>query len=348
MKKKNLLFTAIAILSFATTTIAQLPSYVPTNGLIGYWPFNGNANDITTNANNGTVYGSTLTNDRFGNNGAAYYFNGNSYISIQNSALFHFGTNTNFTTNIWFKRASTSSAWKVLMAYACPNGIPSGFQLGTTSNFNLELGTTNAEIYTGGSINDTSWHMLSAAFDRQIDSVIIYQDGQYLGCIFVNNNQSYTPTCNSNILIGGERNNWTQYYFNGSIDDIGFWNRVLTPAEISGLYNGNLCYQYITVTDTLVINTNISGFSPITYQNTIKVWPNPTKDHITIDNGNIANMVGYQLKITNSLGQQVFQSAINQQQFYVDLASWTGNGIYFVYIINGQGQTIDIKKIVLQ
>ena len=42
------------------------------------------------------------------------------------------------------------------------------------------------------------------------------------------------------------------------------------------------------------------------------------------------------------------QSGITQQQFYVDLSTWTGNGIYFVHIIDGQGNTIDIKKIVLQ
>ena len=46
MKKKNLLMTAIAIFGLATITMAQsVPSYVPTNGLVGWWPFNGNSND---------------------------------------------------------------------------------------------------------------------------------------------------------------------------------------------------------------------------------------------------------------------------------------------------------------
>jgi len=59
-------------------------------------------------------------------------------------------------------------------------------------------------------------------------------------------------------------------------------------------------------------------------------------------------MNGYQLKITNSLGQQMFQTAINQQSNYVSLASWGGNGLYFVHIIDPQGNTLDIRKIVLQ
>ena len=142
---------------------------------------------------------------------------------------------------------------------------------------------------------------------------------------------------------------WNQeYYFDGLIDDIGIWNRALTQQEITDLYNGNICYQNITVTDTLLINTNITGYNPLTYENTIRIWPNPTYDHITIDAGNLNTMSGYSIRIVNALGQQVFQSAINQQQFYLDLSSWTGNGIYYVNIINPQGVTIDTRKIVLQ
>ena len=84
MKKKNLLITAIAIFGLTTITIAQVPSYVPTNGLVGWWPFNGNANDESGNGNNGTVNGATLTSDRFGNASSAYSFDGvDDYIEIQ-------------------------------------------------------------------------------------------------------------------------------------------------------------------------------------------------------------------------------------------------------------------------
>ena len=79
--------TAIAIFGLATITIAQVPSYVDTNGLVGWWPFDGNANDISGNGNNGLVYGSTLTTDRNLNTNSAYSFNGSSYISVANSAL---------------------------------------------------------------------------------------------------------------------------------------------------------------------------------------------------------------------------------------------------------------------
>ncbi|MFM8685494.1 MAG: hypothetical protein ACKODJ_02965, partial [Bacteroidota bacterium] len=51
------------------------------NGLVGYWPFIGNANDESGNGNHGIVNGATLTSDRFGNQNSAYDFDGNDFIS---------------------------------------------------------------------------------------------------------------------------------------------------------------------------------------------------------------------------------------------------------------------------
>jgi hypothetical protein len=102
-----------------------------------------------------------------------------------------------------------------------------------------------------------------------------------------------------------------------------------------------------TVTDTLIINTTLSLPVP-NNENTILIYPNPASDHITIDNGNYTAMAGYSIKITNNASQQVFQSAINQAQFYVDLSTWTGNGLYFVHLIDAQNNTITVRKIVLQ
>ena len=76
MKKKNVIMTVVAIFGLASITMAQtVPSYVPTSGLVGWWPFNGNANDESGSGNNGTVYGGVSdTSDRFGNSNSAFYF----------------------------------------------------------------------------------------------------------------------------------------------------------------------------------------------------------------------------------------------------------------------------------
>ena len=58
---------------------------VSTQGLVAYYPFNGNANDQSANGNNGTVNGATLAMNRFGVPNQAYYFNGNAGITIPDS-----------------------------------------------------------------------------------------------------------------------------------------------------------------------------------------------------------------------------------------------------------------------
>ncbi len=67
----------IVVLVFATNVMAQnIPSYLPKEGLVGYWPFNGNANDESGNGNHGTVNGATLSSDRNGVANSAYNFDG--------------------------------------------------------------------------------------------------------------------------------------------------------------------------------------------------------------------------------------------------------------------------------
>lgn len=125
---------------------------------------------------------------------------------------------------------------------------------------------------------------------------------------------------------------------------------IATATQSTIVYDttGVVCATHINVTDTLFIDTYVTGITPPKNLNTIKVFPNPAKDHITINYGNFASMNGYSLKITNSLGQEVFTTPINQQSSYIDLSKWSGNGVYFVNIIDKQNKTIDVRKIVLQ
>jgi hypothetical protein len=105
---------------------------------------------------------------------------------------------------------------------------------------------------------------------------------------------------------------------------------------------------YISVHDTLIIDAVLTGLIAPNNTNTIKVYPNPTSTHIFIDNGDYAKMNGYTIRIDNSLGQTIFNEQITQQQFYVNLSEWTGNGLYFMHIIDNLNNIIETRKIVLQ
>jgi len=99
---KKVMFSAFAVGLCMTASIwAQVPTYVPTNGLVSWWPFNANANDESGNGNNGTVNGATLTTDRFGVANKAYNFDGvNDYIQCLQSGV---GGNTSRSLSFWIK-----------------------------------------------------------------------------------------------------------------------------------------------------------------------------------------------------------------------------------------------------
>jgi hypothetical protein len=341
MKK---LFT-IAILALSVSAFAQ----IPTNGLVGYWPFNGNANDESGNGNNGIVYSSGLTKDRFGELNSAYSFNGiDTYIELPSSALFNTDKfSVSIWVNIFYSSLQTMDVFIVNKGSSPQWRIYSqGVSLvGDTCALVNDIFTTSGRFINALPIKIGFWR-----------NIIMTGDGQQLNTYLDGRLVDFTPyngiinKSNDYFTIGARYFvSFAKDFFLGELDELRLYNRELSDAEITSIYNENLCYQTITVTDTLVINANLNGFNPVTYANTIKVYPNPTKDKITIDcDNNFSTLNGYTIKITNSLNQAVYTSKITQQSATIDLSTWTGKGIYFVHLIDGNGSTIDIKKIVLQ
>jgi hypothetical protein len=362
MRKMNFTLMLLSCLLSANLFGQNVPSYVPTSGLVGWWPFNGNANDESGNGNNGTVNGATLTSDRFGNVNAAYSFTSvvSNFISADIGLL-----NNSISISGWYEAPSPTTRYPRIYYYGdYPfnfsnnqfNTITAGIMgnepswIGTyTGRFYCETNISNSGFNHPSITSNNQWHFFTIVNDIQSNTTSMYIDGQ-----FINSNVLGQNSISSSLIYFGRDPG--DFFggcsgcgrFNGKLDDIGIWNRALDSAEVAALYNGNICYQTITVTDTLLINTNITSYNPVTYENTIKIWPNPAKTHITIDAGDLNVMNGYSLRIVNAFGQQVFQSAISQQQYYLDLSTWTGAGIYYVNIVNPQGATIDIKKIVIQ
>lgn len=340
----------IAILALSINAFSQ----IPTSGLIGWWPFQGNANDISGNGNNGTVNGATLTTDRFGNPNSAYLFNGTTdFIQMVNGGI---TGSSSRTVSFWAKTSFTGEM--VPFDYGDANGNGGTFQIQFNNACSgIGLDVSNGVVTWGSnSFLDNSWHhfaiVLDAIVGTQVNQILVYADGVLIStstCGALNQNAVINTVNTNPIRIGKVADNGNVRHFNGSLDDFFLYDRALDFPEIQSLFNNGICYQTITVTDTLIINANLTGFNPVTFENTIKIYPNPTSDHITIDFGsNYSTMNGYTLKITNSLSQIVYTTPINTQSTTVDLSTWTGNGIYFVHLIDAQSNTIDIRKIVLQ
>lgn len=237
MKK---IFTSI-LLTLSVTTFAQIPSYVPSNGLVGWWPFNGNANDESGNGNNGTVNGATLTTDRFGVAAEAYNFDGvDDYIDI--------GNNNNLNSNIisisvWYNALDYGSAAQGyqgnLVSKREQSGWGGAYQLALASNpINLvyapyTIGGQNGNVY---STEQAIGQWVHVVYVHDLVSARIYINGILSGTTIVSG--GLTP--NTLPVWFGSRPNAgvNSCFLNGQLDDIGIWNRALTEAEIATLFAG--------------------------------------------------------------------------------------------------------------
>jgi hypothetical protein len=325
-----------------------------TNGLVGYWPFCGNANDDSGNGNNGVVNGATLVTDRFGNSNSAYSFNGSNKISVPNLQSYLF--NSKITISAWVNLSSIPNSNFNLVTKYGGAGFDDAFSLDVSSTnyqLNISPGSTSWTTCVGNSsIQTNQWHNLVGVYDYSNNIFKIYLDGVLLGS---NTALSAMGNALSAKVIFGYYDDpllvSPNQQFNGKLDDIGIWNRALSPQEITQLYNQNQCITNITVTDTLIINVGqLSYTNPVTYANNITIYPNPANTQVNISFNNISDLTGGHINIINSLGQQVTTTPITLSgtNTTLPLNTWGGTGLYFVQIVNVQGQIVDIKKIILQ
>ena len=114
------------------------------------------------------------------------------------------------------------------------------------------------------------------------------------------------------------------------------------------IYNTVTIYDSIAVTDTLIIDVTFTGVAPPNNLNTIKVYPNPTKDKVYINTGNYALMPNYRIKIVTSLGQIIFENLVNQPLFEVDISAFGALGLYYIQLFDDTNQMIDVRKILLE
>jgi hypothetical protein len=239
MKTKLLL--AVVILSVYFTF---------SQNLVAYYPFNGNANDESGNANNGTVSGATLTPNRFGNVDSAYSFNGtNNYIQCLSPGPT--GSSPR-TISFWAKTNLLPSVHSnVVLSYG---GDAGSFNYGDRIEISLNSYNRYGLVLSlGGSVlirefdnSDNNWHFYTIAFEggsgKHIADFKMYADGNLLTNTTYLTGNTFEVNTSSNypILIGNLTSSYR--YFNGSIDDIKVYDKALTETEIQSEFENLLAY----------------------------------------------------------------------------------------------------------
>ncbi len=233
--KRN--FLLIAFIACAVSASAQIPSYIPTNGLIGWWPFNGNANDESGSNNNGTSMGATLTTDRFGNDSSAYLFDGiSTYISVPTSASLESPT-VGVSMTAWVYLNGYSLVGQAFGPIMTKSDNPANaYMYRFTIDINgvsFYAGTNNWTNNTGAAYNFSlnQWYLLTAVLDS-FNSYFYMNDS-----LVATNAYTTNITVNSLPLEFGRDVPGATEVFNGKLDDIGLWNRALSHSEVSVMYH---------------------------------------------------------------------------------------------------------------
>ncbi|MCP4415219.1 MAG: hypothetical protein GY805_01260 [Chloroflexi bacterium] len=239
-------------------TIDEMINQPPnlTDGLIAYYPFNGNANDESGNGYHGTIYGATLTTDRLGNSDSAYKFNGNSNAIIVpgNDLKLRFLDGSDISLSAWVFLEGYNSDHTIIVA------MESGITVQTRASLRVDSNgypyyyalPVPKELFGDSPIPLNEWHHIAVGHDGS--DAKLYLDGEliahnpsfgaltapYLECIGWPDPLPlpFQHKCVS-VTIGA----WTDFWgveesvFNGTIDEVRLYQRALSISEIEELFN---------------------------------------------------------------------------------------------------------------
>jgi len=219
--------TKTFVISLFTFLLCGIAHADLTTGLVAYYPFNGNANDESGNGNNGTVYGATLTTDRFGNKNSAYNFDGAfDYIKMQIPA-----SGGSFSISYWINfEFQPSREWILTLGVPYSEG---GFHFLLNKNGVTQFGFYNSGQNSFDMTSNKVWTHIVTIYDQHASTI-----STYINSAFTKADTASGSISNSDLYIGKPQGGWSgESYYKGIFDDLRIYNRVLSESEIKQLYN---------------------------------------------------------------------------------------------------------------
>ncbi len=238
----------------STTVLVKNFTSISAN-LIAYYPFSGNANDLTVNRLDGVSSGIAFVPDRFGTADRAAYFNGGTQnVRVNNSPILN--VTNGISVSCWFNASKLGEKEVFLLSHG---SWQNRWKISITPEKNLRwtVNTLNAvaDLDAFGTFNIDSFYHVAATYDGA--TMAIYINGQL---------KSYKPltgnirTTTLPFLIGQMLADNADYNFKGVIDEVKLFDSALSPVAAAALYQQSI--------------TALSDLGPPQYK-TLKVSPNP-------------------------------------------------------------------------
>lgn len=209
-----------------------------TNGLMGYYPFNGNADDASGNGRHGTIQGAVSTQDRRGISGKAMSFNGSGqFVSLPAASILNGAAKASIS--LWLRDSSTLQTGAILGTWNESNG---GIYLNdyVGSSFAIAL-LPNGQISRASATMVGDWHHVVVTFDGtqtgNAQRLKCYVDGSGVALSIPYSLPDSLGGGAPAILIGARHVTGTPGdFFSGQIDDVRIYNRALSPTDVAQLY----------------------------------------------------------------------------------------------------------------
>ena len=222
-------------------THAQVPSYVPTDGLVAWYPLDGMLDNSVSDEFDGLSFNGNFIPNRFDEENGAAGLPGNHLLELPlNPALL----SNDFSISFWvFKRANSVHNPIQIQADGGPGRVNFGFNaLATNGAPFMNEGNCSGGYGDCGITDETT----ATPSNEWIHFVYVVKgdDSQ----IFLNGNElTLQKNCtlhldcedeSMSLWFGGDVGGGATEYFNGDFDDIGIWHGALTPQEIWSIYAG--------------------------------------------------------------------------------------------------------------
>jgi len=217
----------------ATANSGQSASTEP--GMAAYYPFDSDLRDYSNNSNHGNAIGNITFTPGAVDNGVK--FDGGSYVEVPDSPSLDLYNA--FTISVWLnKEDSGTGGWSIVLSKGDTSslGDDSPYALAHSSDglsplIRLVQDNRYTSITSGARADFRQWYHLTVTWDGQ--NIKFYIDGT------VKDTKTWTgtlPDSSASLLIGCDPPGSTEYY-KGDMDELRIYNYVLTPGEITTLYN---------------------------------------------------------------------------------------------------------------